>query len=446
MQGSGRAPAVAQVAPRPRGLGSPTSSRTFEVEKTENPLGKEKAAPSAPRASQMRGLPEPCIVQAVPAADAPEGCATAGALAEATVVDVEAPSPAPAPGALPRELAAEMAKHGLTDADQQQLFGEGIITVDRFKGLSDANYPTSIDVGARREAKRQRDQAAAQARHDQAVQAARERHTAACLEQVRQALAQAQLTESAPVAAILKRAPDVGALRRLAEDRGALEATGVGAHDRQQLQNFCCGAGLRLAAPVPEVVLPVERALTEPERQAGAERQAQQAAAEAAAEAARAAAAQAKAQAEAERKAAAVRRQRQQRYPAYLLLCGVAVQQCGWWSLYGDLGLWCGLVGGAAALAGAVGFDCAPGHDWDGPDRGWFWGCICLCACPNALATWASARAGCPTTGSWGDRYDQCEEHGVAGAVEAALTFASLSLPCLLVALCFMCKELGRMR
>ena len=125
--------AVAQVAPRPRGLGSPTSSRTFEVEKTENPLGKEKAAPSAPRASQMRGLPEPCIVQAVPAADAPEGCATAGALAEATVVDVEAPSPAPAPGALPRELAAEMAKHGLTDADQQQLFGEGIITVDRFK-------------------------------------------------------------------------------------------------------------------------------------------------------------------------------------------------------------------------------------------------------------------------------------------------------------------------
>ena len=50
----------------------------------------------------------------------------------------------------------------------------------------------------------------------------------------------------------------------------------------------------------------------------------------------------------------------------YLLLCGAAVQQCGWWSLYGDLGLWCGLVGGAVVLAGAVGFDCALGHNWKG--------------------------------------------------------------------------------
>jgi hypothetical protein len=46
-------------APRPRGLGSMSSS-TFEVEKTENPIGnKGQAEPSAPRASQMRGLPEP---------------------------------------------------------------------------------------------------------------------------------------------------------------------------------------------------------------------------------------------------------------------------------------------------------------------------------------------------------------------------------------------------
>ena len=26
------------------------------------------------------------------------------------------------------------------------------------------------------------------------------------------------------------------------------------------------------------------------------------------------------------------------------------MQQLGWWSLYGDLGLWCGLLGGAAVL------------------------------------------------------------------------------------------------
>ena len=45
-----------------------------------------------------------------------------------------------------------------------------------------------------------------------------------------------------------------------------------------------------------------------------------------------------------------------------LLLCGVAVQQAGWWSLYGDFGLWCALIGGALALAGAVGFDRDPGH------------------------------------------------------------------------------------
>jgi hypothetical protein len=324
------------------------------------------------------------------------------------VVDVEAPSPAPAPGALPRELAAEMAKHGLTEADQRLLFGEGIITVERFKGLSDANYPTSIDVGARREAKRQRDQAeqaraqaaaqatraaaqaAAQARHDQAVHAARERHTAACVEQVRQALRQAQLTDNAPVAAILKRAPDVGALRRLAEDRGALEASGVGAHDRQQLQNFCRGAGLWLAVPVREAQA---GALTEPE----AERQAQ---------------------AEAERKAAARRHCCQACLSALLLLCGAAVQQYGWWSLYGDLGLWCGLVGGAAALAGARGRR----HNWHERYRGWFWFFIVCYAVCGALATGFSANADCPTTGSWGDRWDRCEDPGLV------LAFAFVSL------------------
>eukprot|EP01044_Picomonas_judraskeda_P002026 COSAG03_NODE_134_length_11903_cov_30.799729_6_plen_521_part_00 len=193
---------------------------------------------------------------------------------EAVVLDVrtaprlEQPQPRRAAGkvALPPQLAAEMAKHGLTAADQQQLFQrEGITTMGRFKSLRDANYPSNIDIAARREAKRLLDQAPAQARHDQALQAARDRHAAACLEQVKQALTRAQLTDSAPVAVILERAPDIDALRRLAECPGTLEATGVGAHDRQQLQNFCRGAGLQLKMPLQEVV-PLERALTEPEK------------------------------------------------------------------------------------------------------------------------------------------------------------------------------------
>ena len=326
--------AVAQAVPRPRGLSSPTSSRTFEVEKTENPLGTGKAEPSAPRASQMRGPPDG-IVQAVPATDVPEGCATA------TVVDVEAPSSsAPAPRALPRKLATEMAKHGLTEADQRLLFREGITTVDRFQGLSDANYPTGIDVGARREAKRRLDQAVLQAQHDQAVQAARDQHVATCLNQVRQALKQAKLTDNAPRAAILKQAPNMDALRQLAEDRGALGVIGVGAHDRQQLQNFCRGPGLRLAVPVQETVPPVEQAQTEPQRRAKKERQAQRARADA----------EARADAIQEDCGAVLRS------PLTWVFCGIAVTQYGWRSLQPDLGLWGSLVG---AMACAIGFSCA---------------------------------------------------------------------------------------
>ena len=42
---------------------------------------------------------------------------------------------------------------------------------------------------------------------------------------------------------------------------------------------------------------------------------------------------------------------------AELSWAGVVVTQAGWWSLYSDLGLWCGLLGGAAMLVGALGFD-----------------------------------------------------------------------------------------
>lgn len=127
-----------------------------------------------------------------------------------------------------------------------------------------------------------------------------------------------------------------------------------------------------------------------------------------------------------------------------LLLCGVAVQQAGLWSLYGDLGLWCALIGGVVVLVGAVGLDRDPGHaarvpskhDWrDRPHtaderreidrrrrernerggcphkpglpanaeklglRGLFWICLCSYAFLGAIATGVSV-AFCPTTGT----------------------------------------------
>ena len=282
------------------------------AEQQQRQLAAAEAQPSTPAPSRLSGLHE-----AVPPSPAPVPAAPRRA-------------PPPPPGDVPRELAAEMVKHGLTEADQRQLFEQGITTVDRFKGLSDANYPTSINVGARREAKRQRDQVAAQARHDQAVQAARERHTAACLEQVRQALAQAKLTDNAPVAAVLKRTPDVGALRRLAEGPDHLERLGFGAHDKQQLQNFCRGAGLRLVAPVREEVPPMERALTEPERQA-------------------------EAQAEAERKAA-VRRQQCEACTPFLVGFIPAAAVVIFWETWGSRWVGLGIVG-CVVLIGCVEFE-----------------------------------------------------------------------------------------
>ena len=298
------------------------------------------------------------VVHGVPVAHhAEEKCGGGGGGGGGGGAAVPVVTAAPAPescGQLPPALAAEMAKHGLTEKDQRQLFQrEGFTTVDRFKGLRDDSYPTNIDIGARRESKRQIDQAAAQARHDRASRPARERHiaacleyNAACLEQVRRALLQAELIDTAPVAAIIGELQNktlelalkhpgadvvdafVTGLRRLADDRGALEALGVGAYDGQQLRAFCRGGrvGPQLVAPVLEVVeVEVEVVLTEPERQ------------------------------EVERQAAAERK-------VALLFCGMAVQEVGWWIFDGDLRRLCAVGGGVLALVGAVGFLCAPGH------------------------------------------------------------------------------------
>jgi hypothetical protein len=59
-------------------------------------------------------------------------------------------------------------------------------------------------------------------------------------------------------------APGLDALRRLAEDRGALEALGVGAYDGQQLRAVCRSGRV---GPQLEALPPVEVVLTEPQRQ-----------------------------------------------------------------------------------------------------------------------------------------------------------------------------------
>ena len=163
---------------------------------------------------------------------------------------------------------------------------------------------------------------------------------------------------------------------------------------------------------------------------------------------------------------------------ALLLLCGAAVQQAGWWSLYGDLGLGCGLLGGVMVFVGAVGFDCGvPGHSggWTrgrGAEvEGWrstFWAFLFLYAICGAGATGLSA-ANCPATGTvpasgtphrddwvppaeatpdaagreygWGDRFE-----AGGGVLGIAAACAAFSLLWLLVVLGVVSSELGAMR
>jgi hypothetical protein len=82
-----------------------------------------------------------------------------------------------------------------------------------------------------------------------------------------------------------------------------------------------------------------------------------------------------------------------------LVLCGGAVQHIGWWSLYGDLGLWCGAIGGIMLVVGGYGFD-------DIGKCG-----LLIYTALGLLATWSSW-ANCPPSHGkyvgtlWGERYD----------------------------------------
>ena len=154
---------------------------------------------------------------------------------------------------------------------------------------------------------------------------------------------------------------------------------------------------------------------------------------------------------------------------AVLLVGGAAVQQVGWWSLYSELGLWCGLLGGAVVLVGARGFDCGvAGHsqDWrdrlytaeerrevnerrraagkgdvpegvgKGGGRGLFWAFLALYAGLSVWATTVSA-AKCPALGTdegWGERYGTQPSFWSCGP-QSIMIGAGLSLPCLLLVL-----------
>ena len=48
--------------------------------------------------------------------------------------------------------------------------------------------------------------------------------------------------------------------------------------------------------------------------------------------------------------------EKDKRWPL-LLIAGALVQQVGWWSLYSELAVGCSLLGGAALVASAIGFD-----------------------------------------------------------------------------------------
>ena len=79
-----------------------------------------------------------------------------------------------------RPVKEAMQVHGLTTEDQAQLIAEGVTTVEIFNKIPDNEFGRSgIDIAARREDKRARDQAAEDARYSDAVAPEDVRHAAA---------------------------------------------------------------------------------------------------------------------------------------------------------------------------------------------------------------------------------------------------------------------------
>ena len=201
-------------------------------------------------------------------------------------------APALADSPVPRDLVDEMAKHGLTEADQLRLFGEGVTNVDGFKSLNDASLLASgVDIAARRRAKQQLE--------------SREPR----LHQVQELLDGAGLSASARDA--VRGVADLEAMHLL--DEHAMAQLGIGIMDRAKLLERRSAWRSVAMRKVP----------TEPEAEA----------------------------------ASWAARDKHWRIGfATLMLLGVAVSMVGWWSLYGDLGLWGGVVGGVLMLVGGLGF------------------------------------------------------------------------------------------
>ena len=270
-------------------------------------------------------------------------------------------APALADSPMPRDLVDEMAKHGLTEADQLRLFGEGVTNVDGFKSLNDASLLASgVDIAARRRAKQQLE--------------SREPR----LHQVQELLDGAGLSASARDA--VRGVADLHALHLL--DEHAMAQLGIGIMDRTKLLERR-SAWRRMA---------MRKVPTEPEAEA----------------------------------ASRAARDRPRRIGfAALMLLGVAVSMVGWWSLYGDLGLWGGVVGGVLVLVGGLGWlaNCGLGFGSYGGCRILVWTFIFIYPIGGTAATILSATY-CPSmtdvrhpncehcehTYDWGSRfeYDRC--------------------------------------
>eukprot|EP01045_Picozoa_sp_COSAG04_P019018 COSAG04_NODE_1806_length_5533_cov_96.641884_6_plen_515_part_00 len=160
-------------------------------------------------------------------------------------------------------LAAKMEAHGLTEAEQLQLHGEGVVDVETFASLRDADFETSaIDIDARRQEKLHRDRAAARARYEQAFAQKAAEHATASEEQVQGFLDQAGLSAQGREA--VRGLRDLEALRQL--DLASMAELGLNIVDRRKLDELRTSDEVRRAqAPVLEEVM-LEEVMTEPER------------------------------------------------------------------------------------------------------------------------------------------------------------------------------------
>eukprot|EP01045_Picozoa_sp_COSAG04_P008830 COSAG04_NODE_498_length_13385_cov_46.317853_4_plen_399_part_00 len=189
-------------------------------------------------------------------------------------------SPA-SPSELGARLVAAMAAHGLTEAEQRQLHGEGVVNVKEFEKLCDDDFDLSgIDIAARRQEKLERDRAAAEARHAQAIvdrdarvrrqrEAAAAKHARELQDQVQGVLDRAGLTEQGREA--VRHLGDLDALRWL--DKQGMAEIGLNITDRRKLEELCNSDKVQQAQmPVLEEVavleeLHMEEVMTAPERE-----------------------------------------------------------------------------------------------------------------------------------------------------------------------------------